>query len=167
MGRFRFVCLIVIPFLMLIPKVAQSQAFEEGKGIYAAAKDSQGNWLEGYLQLYPTEITVSTKDNEEKSVPLQIVESIKVEKLRGIAAADLPGTESYYSVRLQNSQEVFTLKKNYTFSLNTSIGVVTKTIGPETFQESLRKDPSLTSKPENTSPLIRDKSVLLSLEFKF
>lgn len=76
--------------------------------------------MEGYLRPDANELTVLTKDNQEKSVPLKWIESIKLEKIKeGIPGADQLGGESYYSVRLQNSQEIFTLKKKYAFSLNT------------------------------------------------
>jgi hypothetical protein len=77
------------------------------------------------------------------------------------------GGESYYSVRLQNNQEIFTLQKKYTFNLNTSVGVVTKNIDPEAVKHSLQKDSTLANKPESNQPFIRDQSVILSLEIKF
>jgi len=148
--------------------MAQSPLLQKKENIYVIVKDMQGNRLEGYLRLYPNEITVSTKDNKEKSIPLEMIESIKVEKIQGaIPGIDKLGGESYYSVRLQNSQEIFTLQKKYTFSLNTSVGVVTKNIDPEAVKHSLQKDSTLASKPESNQPFIRDRSVILSLEIKF
>ena len=97
-----------------------------------------------------------------------MIESIKVEKIQGpIPGIDKLGGESFYSVRLQNSQEIFTLQKKYTFSLNASVGVVVKTIDPEAVRDSSRKNSSLASKPESTQPSIQDKNVVLSLEIKF
>ena len=128
----------------------------------------KGNRLEGYLQLYPNEVTVSTEDNKEKSIPLKMIESIKVEKVQGsIPGADQLERESHYSVRLQNSQEIFRLQKKYIFSLNTSVGVVTKTIDPGAVKDSFQKESSPVSKPESNQPFIRDKSVIFSLEIKF
>jgi hypothetical protein len=148
--------------------MAQSPLLQKKEDIYAIVEDMQGDRLEGYLTLYPKEITVSTKDNEEKSIPLEIIESIKVEKIPGATPEiDKLGGESYYSVRLKNSQEIFTLQKKYTFSLNTSLGVVVKTVDPEAVRDSSLKDSSVASKPESTQPSIRDKSVVLSLEIKF
>jgi hypothetical protein len=73
-----------------------------------------------------------------------MIESIKVEKIQeGLPGADKLGGESYYSVRLQNNQEIFTLQKKYTFSLNTSVGVVTKNIDPEAVKYFLQKDSTL------------------------
>ncbi len=164
----RFKLLFVFIFV-LAPVItpAQAQPLLEDESLYAIVKDIQGNRFEGYL-LYPDIITVSTKDNQEKSIPLTIVESIKVEKIQeGIPGADKLAGESYYSVRLKNSQEIFTLQKRYSFSLNTSVGMVTKTIDPETVKNVLGKDSSLAAKPESNQPFIRDKSVILSLEIKF
>ncbi len=167
MIRFRFIFLVLV--FLLAPAIILAQPLlQEKENIYVIVKDIQGNRLEGYLRLYPNEVTVSTEDNKEKSIPLKMIESIKVEKIQGgIPGADKLGGESYYSVRLQNSQEIFTLQKKYTFSLNTSVGVVTKTIDPEAVKDSLQKDSSLVSKPESGQPFIRDKSVILSLEIKF
>jgi hypothetical protein len=87
-----------------------------------------------------------------------MIESIKVEKIQGgPPGADKLGGESYYSVRLQNSQEIFALQKKYTINLNTDLGVVTKNLDPE----------AVKNKPESDEPFIRDQSVILSLEIKF
>jgi hypothetical protein len=97
-----------------------------------------------------------------------MIESIKVEKVQSsIPGADQLEGESYYSVRMQNSQEIFRLGKKYTFSLNTSVGVVTRTIDPEALKDSFQKDSSLLSKPESNQPFVRDKSVIFSMEIKF
>lgn len=168
MIRFKFIFLVL--FFLLTPAIiiAQAPLLQKKEDIYVIVKDMQGNRLEGYLQLYPNEITVSTKDNKEKSILLEMIESIKVEKIQGaIPGIDKLGGESYYSVRLQNSQEIFTLQKKYTFSLNTSVGVVVKTVDPEAVRDSSRKDSSLASKPESSQLSIRDKSVVFSLEIKF
>jgi hypothetical protein len=97
-----------------------------------------------------------------------MIESIKVEKVQGpIPEIDKLGGESYYSVRLHNSQEIFTLQKKYSFSLNTSVGVVVKTVDPETVRGYSLKDSSLASKHESSQLSIKDKNVVLSLEIKF
>jgi len=166
----RFRCYILIVLLLLAPTIllAQTQFLQEKEGIYAIVKDVQGERLEGYLRIYPNEITVSTKDDQEKTIPLKLIESIKVEKIQGgIPGADQPGVESYYSVRVQNSQEIFTLKKKVTFSLNTSAGVVTKTLDPELSQGFSRKDSSSLPASQSEQPLIRGQGVALSLEIKF
>jgi hypothetical protein len=168
MTRSGFIILGIL-FLLAPPMVlAQAQFLQEKQSIYAVVKDTKGERLEGYLGLYPNEITVSTKDGQEKSIPLKIVESIKVEKIQGgIPGADQFGVESYYSVRVQNSQEIFTLRKKVTFSLNTSAGVMTKTLDPELGQDFSRKDSSSHSKSQSEQPLIRGQSAALSLEIKF
>ena len=168
MVKFKYIFLVLIFLLTPVIILAKSPLLQEKEDIYVIVKDMQGNRLEGYLQPYPQEVTVSTEDNKEKSIPLSMIESIKVEKIReGLPGADKLGGESHYSVRLQNSQEIFTLQKKYTFSLNTSVGVVTKNIDPEAIKYSLQKDSTLASKPESSQPFIRDQSVILSLEIKF
>ena len=157
--RPKFFFLTLIFLLTSTLTLAQTQVQQEKGSIYAIVKDVQGERMEGYLRLYPEEITVSSKDNEEKSVPLKYIESIKLEKIQGgVPGAEQPGGEMYYSVRLQNSQEIYTLRNKYTFSLGTSVGVVTKTIDPGAVQDLFRKDSSST---------VRDKGVVFSLEIKF
>ena len=168
MIRFKPIFLLVLFLLAPAPVLAQSQPLQEKESLQATVKDTKGEKLEGYLQLYPNEITVSTKDGQEKSIPLKIIESIKVEKIQGgIPGADQLGAESYYFVRIQNSQEIFTLKKKVTFNLNTSAGVVTRTLDPEVGQGSLRKDASSALKSQGEQSIIRGEGVALSLEIKF
>ncbi len=168
MVRFRFIFLVLAIVLTPTIILAQAQPFQSKESIYAIVKDIQGDQLEGYLLLYPNEITVSTKDDQEKSIPLKIIESIKVEKIKGgIPGADQLNGESYYSVQVRNSQEIFTLKKRYTFSLNTGVGVVTRTIDPEMVQGAFRKDSSSTTRSQSEEPFIHDKNAVLSLEIKF
>jgi hypothetical protein len=168
MTRFKFIFFALLFLLSPTLLLAQTQLLQETESIHVIVKDGKGERLEGYLRLYPNEITVFTKDGQEKSIPLKIIESIKVEKIQGgIPGADQPGGESYYSVRVQNSQEIFTLKKKVTFSLNTSAGVVTKTLDPELAQGFFRRDSSSLSTSQNQQPLIRGEGVALSLEIKF
>ena len=168
MTRFGLITSVILFLFAPSLLLAQAQSPQDQESIYVIVKDTEGEKLEGYLRIYPNEITVSTKDDQEKSIPLKIVESIKVEKIQGgIPGADQPGTESYYSVRVQNTQEIFTLKKKVTFSLNTSAGVVTKTLDPELSQGFSRKDSSSVSTPRKDQPLIRVEGVALSLEIKF
>jgi predicted amino acid dehydrogenase len=148
---------------LFIPTIvqAQSQVRDEKETIYAAIKEAQGERIEGYLHFYPEALPVSTKDNQKKSIPRKIIESIKLEKVfGGIPGAELPGGESYYSVHFQNNQDLFTLDKKYTFTLNTSLGLMTKTLDPEAANRSSGR--SLTGQP-----FIRHESVGFSLEFKF
>jgi hypothetical protein len=167
---FRFnIIFLALAFLFAPAMIsAQSVLIPQEEEIHVIVKDIQGDRMEGYLRDYPKEITVSTGDKKEKSIPLKMIESIKVEKIEGaVPGADKLGAESYYSVQLHNSQEIFTLQKKYTFSLNTGVGIVTKTIDPETLTNSFLKDPSLAGKPEGNQSLIRDRNVILSLEVKF
>ena len=166
MIRFKFTLLSLVFLFAPTILLAQSQPLKES--LHAIVMDMKGERLEGYLRFYPNEIIVSTKDGQEKSIPLKIIESIKVEKIQGgIPGSDQLGAESYYFVRIQNSQEIFTLKKKVTFSLNTSAGVVTKTLDPEMGQGSLRKDSSSISKAQSEQSFIRGEGVALSLEIKF
>jgi hypothetical protein len=168
MMRFKFVFLSFLFLLTPTILLAQAQPLQEKESIYAIVKGINGERLEGYLRLYPNEIAVFTKDDQEKSIPVKIIESIKVEKMQGgIPGVDQLGGESYYSVRVQNSQEIFTLKKKVTFSLNTSAGVLTRTLDPEMGQGSSGKDSSSILKSQSEQPLIRGEGVALSLEIKF
>jgi hypothetical protein len=141
--------------------LAQSQVREEKETIYAAIKEVQGERIEGRLHFHPEGLQGSTKDNQEKSILEKIIQSIKLEKIfGGIPGADRPGVESYYSVRFQNDQDLFTLDKKYTFTLNTSLGLMTKTLDPEAGNRS-------SGRPPTGQPFIRHESVAFSLEFKF
>jgi hypothetical protein len=113
------------------------------------------------LHFHPEKLPVSTKDNQEKSILEKIIQSIKLGKIfGGIPGADRPGAESYYTVRFQNNQDLFTLDNKYTFTLNTSLGLMTKTLDPETGNRSSGRSPT-------GQPFIRHESVGFSLEFKF
>lgn len=160
---------LALAFLMTSTTAsAQTQVTQEKEIISIEMKDYQGQKFQGYLRLDPGEITVSTKDNQEKSIPLKLVESIKVEKIpSGLPGAEPLGEESYYSVRLKNSQEIFKLRKKFTFSLNTDVGVMTKTIDPEITHELFQKDLSAATDLKSEPSFIRDKNVILSLEIKF
>ncbi len=175
MGRKFFILGSVI---LLLTSLAAAQAPEdkekekEKPNLLAIVKDSQGETLEGYLRLRPEEVTVSTKDNQEKKIPSKYVKSITLERImEGKPWVD-PKQEGSYSVRVENSQEIYTLKKKYTFSLNTNVGVITKTIDPEAINNYLSKEtsPAIKSeaaKSEKDKTLLQDKSVVFSLEFKF
>ena len=168
MIRVKSILLLLIFLLTPAILLAESALLPDNEHIYVIVKDMQGNTLDGYLLLYPEEVTVSTEDNKEKSIPMSIIESIQVEKKQGgLPAVENLGRESYYSVRLQNSQEILTLQEKYTLRFNTSVGVVTKNLDPEAIKHSSERDSTLADKPESDEPLIRDQSVILSLEFKF
>ena len=168
MIRFRFVFFVVLILLTPAITVAQSSLLQEKEDLYVRVEDIEGNISEGYLQVYPQDVIVSREDNTEKSIPLSMIESIKVEKIQGgPPGADKLGGESYYSVRLQNSQEIFTLQKKYSITLNTDVGVVTKNLDPDAVKYSSEKESNLANRPESSEPLIRDHSVILRLEIKF
>jgi hypothetical protein len=155
--------------ILLATSVCLAQAPEEKEkpDLLALIKNGQGETLEGILRLQPEEITVSTKDNQEKQIPSKYLKSIILEKVKEEKPWVDPKQEGRYSVRVGNSQEIYTLKKKYTFSLNTKAGVVTRTIDPETINNLLSKEASPAVKSEKDKPLLQDKSVVFSLEFKF
>jgi hypothetical protein len=161
--KFTFLMLMLI-FAPIIA-LAQHQDKQEKEDAYVIVEDAQGKRLEGYLHFSPEEILVSTKDNQEKLVPLKDIEFIKLEKITGgVPGGDQAGSEEYYSVKLQNSQELFTLRKKYTFSLYTSLGLVTQTVDPGNL---FQKESVLGAKSQGDKPFVRDKSVVFRLEFKF
>ncbi len=138
----------------------------EKTGILAVVRDSEGEILEGYLRFNSDEITLQTKDNEEKTVPARYIKSITLEKIKGEAPGDDP-KKTGYKVQLENSQELYTLKNKYSFSLNTNLGLVTKTIDPDRVGNLLSKDASQASRMDDGKSFIQDKSIVFSLEFKF
>jgi hypothetical protein len=156
----RSIVFILSLLFLLVPTLtqAQNQAPEETKTIYEVAKDAQGDKAEGYVLVNPDKLTLSAKEYQEKSTPPERLEFVKVEKIEGIIPEAI-SRESYYSVRLQKGQEIYTVKDKYTISLNTSVGVLTRMIDPlRTFD--VFKDSSGQS-------FIRDKNLLLSLELRF
>jgi hypothetical protein len=144
-----------------------AQVTKDQKEIYAVVKDGQGETVEGFLHLNSDEVTVRSKDNEEKSIPVKYIKSITLEKVQEV----FPGKETIkspnYSVRLQNSQDIYKVDKKYTFSLNTKLGVVTKSIDPEELNNIFSKDAHSTTGPNDRESFIQDKSIVFSLELKF
>jgi len=147
--------------------MAQSQTALEKEGIYAVVKDVKGETVEGLLRSSSAELTVQTKENQEKTIPVKYIKSITLQRTPDLIPGGDPKREATYTVRLENSQEIYTLRKKYTFSLNTNLGLITKPIDPEQVNKLLSKDPSPTSSPGDQKPFIQDQSVVFSLEFKF
>ena len=150
--------------------LAQSQvssSAEDKKGIYAVVRDAQGEGVEGFLRLTSDELTVRTKENEEKLIPVKYIKSITLEKIKSEVPGEDFKKEAAYSVRLENSQEIYTLKKKYSFSLNTNVGLVTRTLDPETVNNFFNREASRSVKNEVEKPFIQEKSIVFSLEFKF
>jgi hypothetical protein len=148
---------------LLVPAIAlaQTQVPDEKEAIYAVIREAQGERIEGYLHFHPEKLPVSTKHNQEASIPQKIIQSLKLEKVfRRISGVEWPGGESYYSVRFQKNQDLFTLSKKYAFTLNTSLGLMTKTLDPEMSNRSSGRSSAGNS-------FIRDESVAFSLELKF
>jgi len=166
--KFKFLFLTLMLIFAPAFTCVQAQDYQGKKDMFVVVKDIQGEKLEGYLRFSPEELLVSTKDNQETSVPLKNIEFIKLEKITGgVPGGGQVGSEGYYSVKLQNSQELFTLRKKYTFSLNTSLGLITQTIDPESVGNHFQRDSAPAPKSQADKPFVRDKSVAFSLEFKF
>ena len=165
--RRNLICLGFL-FLMVCPTAwAQDALRDQNEKPYAVIEDVQGKRVEGYLSLYPKEITVTSDEKKEKALPFKAIESITFEKVDpGVPGADRRG-EAEYSVRLKNSNEVYTLKDKYSLSINTELGVIIKEIDAETVQSYLRKDPSSPPGASTPASLIKDKSFIFSLELKF
>jgi hypothetical protein len=164
-----FLFFIFLFFLSSSIVFAQSGEQKGEPNIFAIVKDAQGSILEGYLRAQPEEVTVFSKDNQEKKIPSKYIKSITLEKIKAEGPLADPKQEARYSVRLQNSQEIYTLREKYTFSLNTRIGVVTRTIDPDVIHDLFSKDASETQtiKSDRDEPFIQDKSIVFSLELKF
>ena len=167
----RFICFMAF-WAMLIssPLLAQNQSpslLEEKKGIYAIVRDAQGEAVEGFLRLTSDELTVRTKEDQERLIPVRYIKSITLEKVKSEVPGEELKKEASYSVRLENSQEIYTLKKKYSFSLNTNVGVITRTIDPEMVNNFFSRDVSRSVKNEVEKPFIQEKSIVFSLEFKF
>lgn len=159
----RFIIFILALLFFLTPTFTQAQvrAPEEKKTIFAIVKDALGKEVEGYLPIFQNDVTVVTKENREKSIPLDLIESIKLEKVEGKFPGEITG-ENYYSVRLKNSQELYRLRDKYTFNFTTSAGIVTRVIDPDTARSTAFATPS-----KNDQYYIYDKNLVFSLEFKF
>ncbi len=134
--------------------------------IYAVLKDERGEIIEGFLKSGLEEILVQTKDNEEKLIPIKYIKSITLEKTKSLLPEEAAPKEASYTVRLENSQEIYTLKKKYTFSLNTNLGLVTKTIDPDIINKLLLNDQA-SPQSEDEKPFLQGKSIVFSLELKF
>lgn len=161
--------LLLIPALLFsfLSAGAETRGASQIPVVLAVIKDGKGELLEGYLRFRPEEITVSTQDHREKVIPSKYIKSIVLEKVNEESPGKDPRVEARYSVRVENSLEIYTLKKKYTFSLNTSLGMVTKTIDPETINNVLFKETAQTVKLEKEKSFIQDKSIVFSLEFNF
>ena len=59
------------------------------------------------------------------------------------------------------------MRKKYTFSLNTNLGMITKTIDPDQVNRLFSKDPSSGAGPGGGKSFIQDQRLVFSLEFKF
>ena len=167
--RWKLFLLAVILCLFHSTVLGQTGEAKETPNLLAVMQDAEGGTWEGYLRSAPKEIAVSSQDHQEKTIPFQYIKSITLEKIKAEGLLADPKQEARYSVRLQNSQEIYTLREKYTFSLNTQVGVVTRTVDPEIIYNLFSKDASQTQamKPDGNEPFIQDKSIVFSLEMKF
>jgi hypothetical protein len=138
-----------------------------GEEIYAVVRDAQGEKLEGFLRFDTEEISVRSQDNQEKKILVKHLKSITLEKSK----SEFPGEDQKrgvkYTVRVENNQEIFTLDKKYTFSLNTNLGLTTKSLDPDLVNKLASKESLQGSRLDDGKPLIQDKTVVFSLEIKF
>jgi len=167
----RMVPFFTLLFFFFCPvALAQNGPQVKDLNIFAIVKDSKDSILEGYISAQPSDVIVYSRDNKEMKIPSKYIKSITLEKMTEAGSVNLdPKQEARYSVRLENSQEIYTLQKRYTFSLNTNVGVVTRSIDPEMINSMLSKNPSNSQKqkPVDDKSFIQDKSIIFSLEFRF
>jgi len=163
--------LLFLSFFILISSAALAETEPFGDtNIFAIVRDSKDSVWVGYLSDFPSEVMVSSASAPEKTIPSKYIKSITLEKISGPCPNGLdPKQESKYSVRLENSQEVYTLRKKYTFSLKTDMGVVTRSIDPNLINGFVSDDLDVNQKqkPLEDKPFIQDKSIIFSLEFRF
>lgn len=161
--------LLIFLMISLLPAIAQTLEYprlDEKKGIYTILKDERGEIIEGFLRSGLEEVLVQTKDNREQLIPLKYIKSISLEKTKSLIPEGEVIEKANYVVRLENSQEIYTLKNKYSFSLVTNLGLVTKTIDPEAINKIFFKENS-SAKIDHEKPFIQEKSIIFSLEFKF
>jgi hypothetical protein len=127
----------------------------------------QGEKWEGFLRSDADELTVRSQDNQEKKIPLKHIRSITMEKQKTEFQGEEQKSGVKYSVRVENSQEIFTLSKKYTFSLNTNLGITTKSLDPDLVGKVISKESLQGTRLEDGKPFFQDKSVVFSLELKF
>jgi hypothetical protein len=159
--------LVLIWFLFQSFALGQA-AQEETPTISALLRDLKEETLEKDLPLDMGEIPFSTQENEEKTAPSKYLQSLILEKKKDESATD-PTQEARYSLRLENSQKIYTLRRRYTLSLNTSLGLVTRAIDPGIVYHlfSRNDSPAQTLKSGNDESLIQDRNIFFSLQFTF
>lgn len=162
-------CKISIVCLCLLATVTAFGA-EEGvlrhevpRELHAVVRDGQGQDSEGVLRFHVDMLHVETNDRKEKWIPVKYIRSITLEKNRTNQLNDPFQQETAYVVRVENSQEIYTLKDKYSFSLNTQLGLVTQDIDPDLIQTLFSRDRSTVS----DKPLSQDKSIVVKIELKF
>lgn len=165
-----FLLFICVFFFFCANAPAQKGPQNKEQNISGIVKDSRESLLEGYIGTRPDDLTMFSKDDKEQKILSKYLQSITLEKIAEAGPLHLdPKQEARYSVRLENSREIFTLQKKYTFSLNTNVGVVTRSLDLENINHVKEKDLPSLSKPNaaEEGPFIQDKSIFFSLEFKF
>ena len=149
--------------------VAQTEGQKETPSILMTLQDLQGERSEGYFLLPPEETTVSAKNDKEKTGPSKYLKSITLDKIKEESLVADAKQEAKYSVRLENSQRIYTLRKKYTLSLNASLGLVTRTVDPAAIYNLFSKDSSQAPaiRSGKDEPLVEDKSIFFSLQLSF
>ena len=163
-------CFVLLIFSFGHAALAQEQTTvsgTEGKELFAIVKDLQGEKWEGSLRSDMDELIVRSQDDREKKIPLKSIKSITLEKKKPEFQGEEQKSGVRYTVRVENSQEIFTLDKKYTFSLNTNLGLTTKSLDPDLVGKIISKEPFQGTRLEDGKPLFEDKSVVFSLEIKF
>src|SRR3989304_4967016 len=85
----------ILPLLVMLTSssvLAQNRTpslLEEKKSIYAITSDTQGEAVEGFLRLSSDELTVRTKEGQEKLIPVKYIKSITLEKVK----SEVPGED--------------------------------------------------------------------------
>jgi hypothetical protein len=166
MGRKLFLLALISS---LSHSLAVAQAEEQEKTPSILLQNIQGETSEGYFLLPPGEVMVSAKDDKEMTGPLKYLKSLTLDKIKEESVVADAKQEAMYSLRLENSQRIYTFRKKYTLSLNAGLGLVTGTVDPASIYSLFSKESSQTQamRSEKDEPLIGDKSVFFSLQLRF
>ena len=66
----RFCWLSILVFMLCPVTWAQGERLDDSEKPRVVVEDLQGKRVEGYLSVYPKEITVTSKEKEEKTISL-------------------------------------------------------------------------------------------------
>jgi hypothetical protein len=162
--------LFLLALISLLPhSLAMAQTEEQEKAPSILLQDIQRERSEGYFLLPPGEVMVSAKDDKEMTGPLKYLKSLTVDKIKEESVVADANQEAKYSLRLENSQRIYTFRRKYTLSLNAGLGLVTGTVDPASIYSLFSKNSSQTQaiRSGKDEPLIADKSLFFSLQLRF